>query len=94
MEKADISETHFSIQNVRTVIRAENKMHNKKNFVNGRPCDVFVYIISGKCEYACDDGTEFTVNSGDVMFLAKGGNSKKLRFSIEEALLERGTSEQ
>ena len=77
MEKFDISETLFSIKRVLRVIRTENNNCHKKIFVNGRPNDVFVYIISGSCDYKCEDGTSFTVKAGDIMFLPN-----KERYSV------------
>ena len=72
MEKTDISQTDLSIKKVLRVIRTENKNCHKKFFVDSRPSDVFVYILSGSCDYACEDGTTFTVKAGDIMYLANG----------------------
>lgn len=72
MEKSDISETLFSVKKVLRVISAENKNYHKRVYVYGRPTDVFVYIISGSCDYRCEDGTSFTVKSGDIMYLPNG----------------------
>ena len=74
MEKHDISKSEFSIKRVIRVICTENKNHHKKFYVNTRSCDVFVYIISGSCEYGFDDGSRFTVKAGDIMYLTKGEN--------------------
>jgi AraC-like DNA-binding protein len=72
MERADILENQFSINRVLRVIKAENKNCHKKSFVDGRPSDVFVYILSGSCDYVCEDGTSFTVKAGDIMYLSQG----------------------
>ena len=72
MEKIDILKTNLTIKNVIRVIRAENRNCHKKFFVDGRPSDVFVYILEGSCNYVCEDGTTFTVKAGDIMYLANG----------------------
>ena len=72
MEKTDISQTNYTIKRVLRVIRTENKNCHKKFYVNCRHSDVFVYIISGSCDYSCEDGTVFTVIAGDIMYLASG----------------------
>ena len=71
-ERADILQNDFSIKRVLRVIKAENKNCHKRSFVDGRPSDVFVYILSGSCDYVCEDGTSFTVKSGDIMYLSRG----------------------
>ncbi len=71
MEKHDITLTNFGIKKVLRVIRAENKQCHKQIYISGRPNDVFVYIISGSCDYKFEDGG-FTVGAGDIMYLAKG----------------------
>ena len=72
MEKVDILKSNLTIKNVIRVIRAENRNCHKKFFVDGRPSDVFVYILDGNCSYVCEDGTTFTVKAGDIMYLANG----------------------
>ena len=70
MDKIDISETNCTIKNVIRVIQAENRNHHKKVFVDCRPSDVFVYIISGSCQYEFENEESFTVKAGDIMYLA------------------------
>ena len=72
MQKVDISQSDLSIKRVNRVICTENKNHHKRFYVDRRPCDVFVYIISGSCEYGFEDGSRFTVKAGDIMYLTKG----------------------
>ncbi len=72
MEKSDILQNNFLIKNVLRVINAENKNCHKRFFIDGRPSDVFVYILSGSCNYDCEDGTSFTVKAGDIMYLSRG----------------------
>ena len=71
MSKIDISQNYCAIKNVFRVIRAENKNRHRKSFVNSRPSDVFVYIVSGRCEYEFEDGESFVVKTGDIMYLSK-----------------------
>ena len=70
MSLNDISKNEFSIKRILRVIRTENKNHHKKFIVDRRPCDVFVYIISGSCEYGFEDGSHFNVKAGDIMYLS------------------------
>lgn len=52
----------------------------------GRECDGFIFITEGCCDYRFDDGTSFSVNEGDLMYLAKSAvydmkvNSDKYSF--------------
>lgn len=40
-------------------------------FCRPRRCDAFVYILCGSCKYLFSDNYSFTVNTGDVLYLAK-----------------------
>ena len=70
MDIAEIAKNDFSIKKVIRVIRTGNKNHHKKFTIDRRQCDVFVYILSGSAEYEFEDGSHFTVRSGDVMYLS------------------------
>ena len=50
----------------------KNEMHQtpRNISVNGRLSDAFVYILSGSCTYFFEDGTNFTAQCGDVLYLA------------------------
>ena len=37
----------------------------------GRKYDGFIYILSGRCDYTFTTGENFTVNAGDILYLAK-----------------------
>ena len=72
MNKISIIENPLSIKKVIKVIEAQNNNCRKRLYSNGkRGCDVFVYVISGSCDYTCEDGTSFTVSAGDIFYLAK-----------------------
>ncbi|MBQ2891056.1 MAG: helix-turn-helix transcriptional regulator [Clostridia bacterium] len=53
-----------------SVIKSEINNHTKPIYVRGRHSDAFVYILSGSCSYSFDDGRVFTVNQGDILYLA------------------------
>ena len=40
-------------------------------FCRPRRSDAFVYILSGSCRYQFSDGYDFTVSTGDILYLAK-----------------------
>lgn len=50
----------------------KNQMHQtpRNVVVNGRLSDAFVYILSGACTYYFEDGTQFTAECGDIIYLA------------------------
>lgn len=70
MQKTDITKSHIYIKNIINVIKSENTNHHKIIHVNSRHSDAFVYIISGNCTYAFNDGTGFVANEGDIIYLA------------------------
>ena len=72
MSKTDICASPYYIDAVYTVIKANNRVHPKPLFVNGRHSDAFVYIIEGGCHYSFDDGEQFSVTAGDILYLASG----------------------
>ncbi|MBQ4324010.1 MAG: helix-turn-helix domain-containing protein [Clostridia bacterium] len=68
MNKIDISTSPLYIKNVQRVIPGE--LHNKRVIhVCGRHCDGLVFILEGSCHYRFDDGIEFTVKTGDILYL-------------------------
>ena len=71
MQKIDISENPLYIKKIINVWRSAIKNCRNPIFVNGRHSDALVYIISGSCTYSFDDGNTFTVNTGDILYLAK-----------------------
>ena len=82
MEKKKITDTDFAIGAIFDVIKAENRnVVGKRAFVNGRGCDVFVYIISGACEYIFDNKEAFTDGAGDIMYLCK---NERYTISVKE----------
>lgn len=65
----DITEKQLTVSKIIAVIKNSNGMHHKLFLIDGRRSDAFVYIISGSCTYTVD-GTTFTANAGDVLYLA------------------------
>lgn len=70
MNKTDISKKPLYIKKLINVIKSEIPVHGKPLYVNGRHSDAFVFISEGSCIYKFNDGTEFTVNRGDILYLA------------------------
>lgn len=70
MEKADILSTDFYLKKLICVIKSEIKNYTKTICVNGRHSHAFVYILSGSCSYNFNNEYEFTVNTGDILYLA------------------------
>lgn len=58
------------IQKLIAVVKNSMQRSPRKILVNGRLSDAFVCILSGACTYRFEDGIEFTVQSGDVLYLA------------------------
>ena len=68
MEKIDISANPLYIKNVQRVIPGE--LRNKRVIdVHGRHSDGLVFILEGSCHYRFDDGIEFTVKAGNILYL-------------------------
>jgi two-component response regulator len=70
----DIVENKFSIRQIIDVIKAKNEHIRKLLTVKDRHSDAFVYVISGSCTYNFNDDQEFTVNAGDIFYLAHHAN--------------------
>ena len=69
MSKTDILSKSLYVKRLINVIKNSLDLPNKPLTTNGRHSDAFVYIISGTCDYHFDDGTKFTANTGDVLYL-------------------------
>ena len=83
--KIDISKNELYITSFRRVLK--NYVPQKKIIhTTGRKCDAFLYVLSGNCEYQFRDGTHFTVQAGDVFYLANGSiyemNVSKERYEV------------
>lgn len=74
MIKVDVNLIY--IKNLISVFKSEIKKDAKLRNVEGRFSDAFIYIISGTCTYKFDDESEFTVNEGDILYLANGSKYK------------------
>ena len=66
----DILKEKPYIQKLITVVKNSMKQSSRKLFVNGRLSDAFVYILSGSCSYRFENGMQFIVESGDILYLA------------------------
>ena len=70
MEKHDILSTDFYLKKLVCVIKSEINNCTKAIYVNRRHNHAFVYILSGSCSYNFNNEYEFTVNTGDILYLA------------------------
>ena len=70
MEKINIESSNLYITKLINVLKSSHIRSSKTLRVNGRYSDVFVYILNGSCKYVFDDKTSFTVNKGDILYLA------------------------
>ncbi len=67
----DITKHQFRIKFIARI--AEASLSRRHISMNGpRTTHCFAYILSGSCDYLLDDGSRFSVESGDVVYLAKG----------------------
>ena len=67
----NIEKETIYIKKIISVLKSELTNKMKLRPVDGRFSDAFIYIISGSCTYKFFDEREFTVNEGDVLYLAK-----------------------
>ena len=72
MKNTSITDAQLYIGRIRGVISSVNRNKNKRTYVSGRHSDAFIYALYGTCDYSFDDGTSFTVNAGDVLYLSCG----------------------
>ena len=65
----DITAKPLTVSRLYNVVKSSNNRCGSLITINGRRSDAFVYIISGSCTYTVD-GTSFTVEAGDVLYLS------------------------
>ncbi len=70
MCRTDITKNNLYIKRIINVIQSTNKSHHKLLNVKCRHSDAFVYILSGSCTYEFACGDAFTVNKGEILYLA------------------------
>lgn len=69
--KKDITQNTFYVKTLRDVVRGCHSTKIISRYVDHRSYDVFSYILSGKCLYRFDDGREFVVQKGDILFVSR-----------------------
>ncbi len=72
----DIAKNELYISKLYHVIKSQTT--KKFTYVSGRLNDGFILILSGKCNYIFEEGFSFTVEAGDLMYLAKDSFYKKV----------------
>lgn len=70
MCRIDITKNNLYINKFINVIKGTNRAHHRLLHVQCRHSDAFVYILSGSCTYKFSYGDEYTVNKGDILYLA------------------------
>lgn len=74
MERIDIVQNRNYIKEFICVIRSGSSNPSRKLYHKNRYSDAFVYILSGSCRYTFEDGIDFTVNQGDILYLAQNAD--------------------
>ena len=69
MEKTDILKESLVIKRIIAVTKGRSTQIKKFVTRKSRHSDALAYILSGSCTLRFDDGVEFTVHKGDVMYL-------------------------
>ena len=67
----DITSNHFYVRKLIGVSRVLESTPRRNANVKSRHCDAIVYALSGCAIYRFDDGLEFTVREGDIMYMAR-----------------------
>ena len=60
-------------------MKAEHSYRERTAAVSDRYSDCLVYVLGGSCEYLFEDGEHFTVNEGDILYLAYHSSYKMER---------------
>ena len=76
MQKINITDKPLYIKEFLSAAHSQIRFAQKPNIVKNRFSDCFALVIKGECKYTFDDGTEFTVKSGDILYLAYGSSYK------------------
>lgn len=71
MEKTDITAVPLPIGAIHGVYQGFNRGERSPQHSDGRFCDALTYTLSGACAYVFDDGTSFTVEEGQILYLAR-----------------------
>lgn len=66
----DIAREQLYITELIHVIHGHIHDRFHPTYTRGRHSDAFVYVLSGSCRYTFDTGRDFTVQQGDILYLA------------------------
>ena len=72
MNVVDISKSKLYIRRIIDVISSENRNKNKTTHVSERHSDAFIFVLEGGCDYVISGGKRFSVQAGEVLYLARG----------------------
>ncbi len=72
MEKFGITQSPLPIGAIHGVYQKNgDRLRSRPQHNAGRVSDALVYILSGSCVYAFDDGESFTAEAGQILYLAR-----------------------
>lgn len=70
MDTQSITVSPLYFRKLINVIHSRIHDRFRPSYTNGRRSDAFVYILEGSCRYTFDNGWDFTVQQGDILYLA------------------------
>lgn len=66
----DIAANHFYVKKLIGVSMSHDSSPRRNSHVKSRHCDAIAYVLAGCAIYHFDDGQEFTVRQGDILYMA------------------------
>lgn len=67
---ADILSNHFYVKKLIGVSMSSASAPRRNSHVKSRHCDAVAYVLAGCAIYQFDDGSEFTAQKGDILYMA------------------------
>ena len=66
----DIASNYYYVKKLIGVFKSQDTSPRRSSHVKSRHCDAIAYILAGAAVYHFDDGLEFTVRQGDILYMA------------------------
>ena len=79
--RQELTENTFYVKKIYNVVKATHHNAYKTTHVRSRFYDVFLYVLAGRCLYTFEDGTEFELSKGDILFMT---HTEKYFFQVLE----------
>ena len=76
--KKDITQNVYYVKQLFDVVKGRHQNAGKSRYISARHCDAFTYTLTGTSRYQFEDGTEFTVRAGEIMFITRDA-----RYTVE-----------